>query len=285
MKIVLESDLSPYNTYRIASVARRVFFPETMEEICSLFSKSDGRRKIVLGGGSNVILSKHRYDDVDFVILRENFSHIFIEGTLMTAQAGAFLSDMVDRGYEVGLGGLETYYDIPGTIGGAIVMNAGMNEDEISCHLERVTWLERKTGEMMSAKKDALKWGYRQSEFQNGDRIVLEAAVRLRPGKTEEFRKRRDEIVAKRHAKQPWDMPSAGSVFKRPPGRFVGQMIEELGLKGYRIGGMEISLKHAGFIVNVGNGTGADVLALVAYVKEKVRKQYGVELELEQVII
>ena len=285
MKIVQECDLTAYNTYRIVSVARKAYFPETVEEVRSLFVEGDLRKKVILGGGSNVIFSYSRYDDIDFIVLRDNFSRLSLDGQLMTAQAGTLLSEMIERGYESGLGGMETYFDIPGTIGGAVVMNAGMNEDEISCHLEQVTWLERSTGAIVSKPAKDLVWGYRYSEFQKRERIVLEAVVRLQAGDVPMFRKKRDDIVAKRHAGQPWEQPNAGSVFKRPQGRFVGQMLEELGLKGTNIGGMEISKKHAGFIVNTGGGTGADVLRLIELVTVTVREKYGISLEAEQIVI
>jgi len=271
------------NTYGIKSYSEIVFWPENKESIKELIKKKKNIQ--VVGAGSNIILTKKYYSDTCFVILSDNFSKVKIDNNRLDVLSGTKLKEIVNAAMGKDLGGLEMFYDIPGTLGGAIVMNAGACGESISDFIVDITFLEKRTGEIIKATKDDFNWGYRKSDFQSGDKIVLGATLDLKYKLKEEIKERIDQIVKDRHSKQPWNLPNAGSVFKRPEGHYVGKMIEELGLKGFQIGGMKISEKHAGFIVNIGDGTGKDVLALVEYIQAAVRETYNVELQLEQVAI
>lgn len=277
-----KSSLIP-NTYKIKACSVKLFTPETNEEIREI--REANSNIWILGAGSNIILSKKHYNNICFIIISENFSKITFEGKKVNVQSGAKLKEIVEAGMERDLGGMEIFYDIPGTLGGAIVMNAGACGESISDFIVDVTFIEKTTGKIVKVAKEELRWGYRKSDFQNNDKIILGATLELEKKPKEEIKERIEKIVQDRHSKQPWELPNAGSVFKRPEGYYVGKMIEELGLKGFQVGGMKISEKHAGFIVNIGEGTGEDVLGIVKHVRSKVKERYGVELELEQVVI
>ncbi len=282
MKKYNKFDLLNYNSYRIKAIAENAYLPENTDDILNLLSSLENY--YLIGNGSNIILSKPIYEE-DFIIIRENLSNIDVSNNEIYVESGAILKDVADIARENELSGMEMFYDIPGTIGGAVVMNAGACGEAISDLIEDVFFVDIQTRKMGKVKKDELKWGYRKSEFQNGEKIITGASLKLKKGNKLDIIKKTAEIIEKRHSMQPWDMPSAGSVFKRPEGHYVGKMVEELGLKGYRIGGMKISEKHAGFIVNCGNGTGEDVLKIVDFVKAKVKEKYNITLELEQIII
>ena len=199
----------------------------------------------------------------------------------MTAGAGASLSAVCKTARDASLSGLEFAYGIPGSVGGAVVMNAGAYGGEIKDVLLLSEYLDPGTMEIRSVPLKDHAYGYRDSVYRHTDRIVLSASFRLKPGRQEDIAAAMSDYASRRVSKQPLEFPSAGSVFKRPKGHFVGQMVEESGLKGFRIGGAEVSEKHAGFIVNRGGATCRDVLALVEHIRETVRKNYGVELECE----
>jgi UDP-N-acetylmuramate dehydrogenase len=262
-----------------------VYIPQCDKDIAEIFSDTS-RRKIILGGGCNIILSKPYYEDIDFVILGENYGLCSVQDTVLTAQSGASLKTVSQRAYENGLSGLELFYDVPGSVGGAVFMNAETLGESFSDHIENVTWFDSEAHAFVTAGSEKLQFGYRTSFFQHHHEAVITAARFVLPkgDKTAIYKKMMDN-QAQRRSKQPWDMPSAGSVFKRPPGRFVGQMMDELKLKGATRGGAMISPKHGGFIVNTGEATGQDILDLIALIQEKVFAAYQIKLELEQRII
>jgi UDP-N-acetylmuramate dehydrogenase len=285
MKSFREFDLAPYNSYHVRAIASQVYFPEYDADIADIFSDKS-RRKIILGGGFNVILSKSYYDDVDFVILADNFSHCWVDGLTLTAQSGASLKKVSEMAYENGLTGLELFFDVPGTVGGAVFMNAETLGESFGDPVESVTWFDRKTQAFLTVRHDQMQFGYRTSVFQqHRDAVITGARLVMQKGDKTAIYKKMMDNQAQRRAKQPWDFPNAGSVFKRPPGRFVGQMMDELGLKGATCGGAMVSPKHGGFIVNTGNATGQDILDLIALIQEKVFAAYQIRLELEQRVI
>ncbi len=200
------------------------------------------------------------------------------------AQSGALLAAVSRTAGDHSLTGLEFAIGIPGTLGGAVIMNAGAYGGEMKDVVTRVTALDE-TGEVHEMGPVELQFGYRHSALQQLDWIVAEVDLQLQPGDRALIAAKMADLTQQRESKQPLSFPSAGSVFKRPPGKYVGPMVEELGLKGYRIGDAQVSEKHAGFIINRGQATARDVLALIQYVRERVQAAFGVSLETEVRII
>jgi UDP-N-acetylmuramate dehydrogenase len=285
MKIIDNFDLTDFNGYRLKSTCNRAFFPETEKDILFIYKNYPGI-KILLGSGHNIILSESHYETY-FIIIRENFSVIEeINNNEISVQAGTSTVKLCEYALSKELSGLEAFYDIPSTIGGAIVMNAGASGEEIKDFLIKVRYLDLQDNVVKELSKEEIEFEYRNSFFQkNKDKIVLKAWFNLPFGDYKSIKEKMENIKAVRWAKQPRDFPNCGSVFKRPQGKFVGPMIEELGLKGFKIGGAQISKKHAGFIVNCGNATGKDIIDLINEVKKRVYDKFGLLLEVEQRII
>lgn len=276
-------DLTNCNSYRVRARCRTAIFPETKEELQSLFTKKTDY--IIMGRGNNLILSKKFYEN-DFIILSDNFSKIEVSGQKVQALSGTNMFDLAIQAQMKSLSGFEYFYDIPSSLGGAVVMNAGSNGIEIDDFIVSAEVLDIGKGSFSTYTKDELNLSYRNSIFQErGDLIVVSALFELKKGNKEVISTRMREIKSIRDSKQPKDYPSAGSVFKRPKGAYVGPMLEALGLKGMRIGGAKISEKHAGFIVNEGNATGEDIVSLIEFIQDRVRSEFGISLEVEQKII
>lgn len=279
-------DLTSYNSYRIKAICKRACFPESEVDFVTLYTRYSPSDIVTLGGGWNVILSKALYEKI-FIIAGESFSSIKkINDTVIECEAGVTTKKISEFALENDLSGAEIFYDIPSSIGGAVVMNAGASGEEIKDILVKVRYLDLQTMKVAEIDKKDINFEYRNSFFQkNTNKIVLKAWFKLAPGDTKAIREKMEKVKTARWAKQPRNYPNAGSVFKRPKGFYVGQMVEELGLKGFTIGGAKISEKHAGFIVNFNNATGEDILQIIDHVKSKVKEKYKVDLEVEQRII
>lgn len=285
MKIVENLNLKDYNSYQIESYCSKAYFPESVDDFLNLFSKEVNQRKIIIGNGNNIILSKEYYEE-EFIILNGCFDNIEVEETVMQAEAGATLLQLSEVALENELTGLEIFYDVPSSVGGAVVMNAGTKAGEVKDILLKVEYVDLSDNQIKEISKTEMGFEYRNSFFQkNTDKIVIKAWFELKRGNKKKIKSLMDQTKKERWAKQPREHPNCGSVFKRPSGRFVGPMLDELGLKGYTIGGAEISEKHSGFIVNTGKATGKDILDLIYFVQEKVKEKFGVDLEVEQRII
>lgn len=286
MKIVQNLNLKSYNSYQVDAIAEQAYFPESIDDII-LFLKENSHKEIVLlGGGYNVILSKPIYSEKVFLILSSNFSKFNVSKNIIYAQSGVKLKQLSEAAYEHGLKGLEYFLDIPGTLGGGIVMNAGSKGEDIGSLINWVQFYDIQKKELVKLTKSQLTFSYRQSIFQHvEDFIILDAELQLDAGVKEDIHAKMIKNFAARVEKQPKGYPNAGSVFKRPDGYFVGQMVEDLGLKGLRVGDAMVSTKHAGFIINVGNAKGADIVQLIEAIQAKVYDHYGVHLEVEQRII
>ena len=206
------------------------------------------------------------------------------DGCVLSAQAGVTLSALARKALDCGLGGLAFAYGIPGTVGGGVYMNAGAYGGQIADCLERATLLDD-TGEMLVLPASELALGYRSSALMDGGLTLLSADFRLAPASPESIRAEMDGNMRARREKQPLEYPSCGSTFKRPPGHFAGALIEQCGLKGYTVGGAQVSEKHAGFVINRGGATSADVLALIGHIQRVVREKTGVSLACEVRII
>ena len=285
MKFIKEFNLKKYNAYRVNAVCSKAWFPEKEEDFTFLCSNNTDSKRIIIGNGNNIILSKEYYEE-EFIILNGCFDKIEIEDTTIIAEAGATLKQLSELAMNCSLTGLEIFYDIPSSVGGAVVMNAGTKEGEIKDILVKVRYLDLSDLQIKEIAKEDIGFEYRNSFFQkHTDKIVLKAWFNLKKGNPEQIKTKMEETKQTRWAKQPREYPNCGSVFKRPPGRYVGPMIDELGLKGFAIGGAKISEKHSGFIINTGNATGQDILAVIAEVEKRVKEKFGIDLEVEQRII
>lgn len=285
MNVIENMDLTPYNSYRLKAVCRRAYFPDSEKDIQEVFRNCGPVKKIILGSGHNVIFSKPIYEE-EFVVFSGNFDLVEVTGEEIVAEAGVSMLDLSVKALEHRLSGLELFYDIPSSLGGAVVMNAGASGEEIKDLLIKVRYYDPIADVVAEIEQAEMGFAYRDSFFQrNPHLIITKAWLKLKKADQREIQEKMERIKETRWAKQPKEFPNAGSVFKRPKGYFVGAMIDELGLKGYAVGGAKISEKHGGFIVNFNHATGGDILAIIAHVRDKVRESYNIELEVEQRII
>lgn len=285
MKAVLNFNLKQYNAYRLNAVCTKAWFPENENDLLEIYRHNTNKRLIILGNGNNIILSKEYYEE-EFIILNGCFDKVTVNNTEIEAEAGATLLQLSETALKHHLTGLEIFYDIPSSVGGAVVMNAGTKEGEIRDILVKVRYFDLTDLQIKEIAKEDIGFEYRNSFFQkHTDKIVLKAWFNLKKGNPEQIKTKMAETKQTRWAEQPREYPNCGSVFKRPPGRFVGPMLDELGMKGFTIGGAKISEKHSGFIVNTGNATGQDILAVIAEVEKRVKEKFGIDLEVEQRII
>ena len=233
----------------------------------------------VIGCGSDLLVSDEGVEGV-VIEVRDNLSTIRVDGTRIVAGAGATNAAVAEAACAAGLSGYEFACGIPGTVGGAAIMNAGAYDGEFSQVCACVTCVTPE-GRIVEVPREEAEWSYRHSMFDAARYVVVAATLELTPADPADIRARMDELTAKREAKQPIDMPSAGSTFKRPEGHFAAALIDQAGLKGLAIGGAQVSTKHTGFVVNAGDATSADVQALIAEVQRRVLESSGVALEPE----
>ena len=270
-----------HTTFRIGGPADFYLCPHSAKEIQKTVAicREEELPYFILGNGSNLLVSDQGYRGV-VIQLWKNVSDILVEGCRIRAKAGASLAKIAGEALEEGLTGMEFAAGIPGTLGGAVVMNAGAYGGEMKDILQEALVMDEQ-GEIFTLKKEELHLGYRTSIIKEKGYIVLAAALELKPGDRKEIKEKMDELKQRRVEKQPLDMPSAGSTFKRPEGYFAGKLIMDAGLRGFSVGGAQISEKHCGFVVNTGKATANDVLTLIREVQKRVRDKFGVELETE----
>ena len=270
-----------HTTFRIGGPADYYLCPHSAKEIQKVVEicREEKLPYFILGNGSNLLVSDQGYRGV-VIQLWKNVSDIRVEGCLIHAKAGASLAKIAAEALEEGLTGMEFAAGIPGTLGGAVVMNAGAYGGEMKDILKEVLVMDQQ-GRIFTLEKKDLKLGYRTSAVKEKGYIVLAAVLELRPGDREEIRKLMEDLKQKRVEKQPLDLPSAGSTFKRPEGYFAGKLIMDAGLRGFSVGGAQVSEKHCGFVVNTGGASASDVLTLIREVQKRVREKFGVELETE----
>ena len=280
-KILFDEPMKKHTTFRIGGPADYFIVPTEIEEIRAVVSLCEemGMPYYVIGNGSNLLVADKGFRGVILQIYKA-MNQVKIEGNVITAQAGASLAQIAKEALEHALTGFEFAAGIPGTLGGAVRMNAGAYGGEIKDILTKATVLT-KEGEVVELSKEELEFGYRTSIIERTGQIVLKAEIELSPGKREEIKAVMDDLRKKRVSKQPLEFPSAGSTFKRPEGHFAGKLIQDAGLKGFRIGGAQVSEKHSGFVINTGNATAADVMELMRQINEKVTARFGVSLEPE----
>lgn len=281
VEILAAEPMKNHTTFRIGGPADALALPKTPEEVAEVvrFCHEHAQPYYVLGNGSNLLVSDEGYRGLVLQLYR-NFNDIQVNGETITVQSGAMLAAVARTAYQTGLTGLEFASGIPGTIGGAVVMNAGAYGGEMKNVLKEVTVLT-KEGEVLVIPAKALELGYRTSVIPKNGWIVLGAVLQLKKGDQEQILARMEELKEQRITKQPLDLPSAGSTFKRPEGYFAGKLIMDAGLRGFTVGGAQVSEKHCGFVVNRGNATAADVWELICEIKRRVKEMTGVELEPE----
>lgn len=278
----LDEPMARHTTYRIGGPARAFIEVNSIAALGKVLGvcRDEGLPFYVAGKGSNLLVSDAGYPGV-VIALAGEFRHwrFCEEQSTVVVGAGTILSRLVQEVFHQGYSGMEFAVGTPGTVGGALAQNAGTRNDWIGSRVVSATTFRAGEGLHRYAAAD-LSWDYRTSSFR-ADEVIVECELKLERAFSASINERMKELLARRKASQPLDMPSCGSVFRNPDGASIGQMVEELGLKGKRCGGAQISEKHGNFIVNTGNATAADVLSLIEEVRQEVRGRYGIELQTE----
>lgn len=279
--IQTEEPMELHTTFRVGGPAQFFVTPETKEELKEIVRccKEEEMPYYIIGNGSNLLVSDAGYRGVIIQVFKE-MNKVTVRGDQILAQAGALLSAVAAEAARAQLTGFEFAAGIPGTLGGACRMNAGAYGGEMKDVLVEVHVLTQE-GEFLTLTAEELDMGYRTSVIAQKQYIVLEALIGLAKGDPEEIRAKMDDLKNRRVTKQPLEYPSAGSTFKRPEGYFAGQLIEQAGLRGFQVGGAQVSEKHCGFVINKDHATAAEIYELMRQVSEKVEENSGVKLEPE----
>ena len=280
-RIKWQEPMSRHTTFAIGGPADALVVPRTEEELARVIAFCHDERvpRLVIGQGSNLLVQDGGFRGVVIKIDRQ-LGQTEISPPLVRVGAGMPLSELAHLAAENSLSGLEFAVGIPGSLGGAVVMNAGAYDGEMKELVTAVRVMDEQ-GKIEERPGSKLNFGYRSSALLGSGLVVVSAVLELVPGNREEIEAKMNDFTERRQLRQPLELPSAGSIFRRPPGRFVGPMIEELGLKGFSVNDAQVSEKHAGFIVNRGKAKARDVLELIAVIKQVVKDRYGIELELE----
>lgn len=280
-QVLLDEPMSKHTSFKIGGPADILLLPKTTEEIQQIIKVCNEQKApfFTMGNGSNLLVSDKGMRNV-VIKIADNFNEINIKDNTIIAQAGILLSTLSKKALQESLGGLEFASGIPGTLGGAVTMNAGAYGGEMKDVVKSCRILDLE-GNVRQLTIDDMAMGYRTSFVQKNKLIVLEVTMELPKAVYEDIKVKMDELTVQRTTKQPLQLPSAGSVFKRPEGYFAGKLIQDSGLKGCRIGGAQVSELHSGFIVNVGNATAEDVLSLIKHIQLEVEERFDVKLETE----
>lgn len=280
-QIKLNEPMKEHTSFRIGGPADIMVLPTNIEQVANIIKacKEYSIPFFVMGNGTNLLVKDEGIRGV-VMKLAQNFNDALVQGNIMKCKAGMPMSMAAKIALENRLSGLEFAHGIPGTIGGGAVMNAGAYDGEMADIVRNVTVIDR-DGNIFEMHKSQLEYDYRSCNLQKGDKVLLEVEMELKPGNYDDIKRKMDDFLLRRKEKQPLNLPSAGSAFKRPQGNYAGALIEKAGLKGYRIGDAMVSEKHAGFIVNVGNATFQDVGNLIQYIQRQVKEKFNIELESE----
>lgn len=280
-RVLVDEPMKRHTTFRIGGPTDFFLLPSTVDEVRGILEicREEELPYFILGNGSNLLVSDKGYRGV-IIQLYRNFSNISVEGNEICASSGALLSQIAAAARNASLTGFEFAGGIPGTLGGAVFMNAGAYGGELKDVLKEAVVMTEQ-GEILTLPVEKLDMGYRTSRIKKAGYLVLEARLVLEQGDMDKIRDTTKDLTEKRVSKQPLEYPSAGSTFKRPEGYFAGKLIMDAGLRGYQVGDAQVSEKHCGFVINKGNATAADVLTLIENVREKVQEQFGVTLEPE----
>ena len=268
-------------SFKTGGECRYAVYPDCVEEVIFLrtLAKENNIPLIVLGKGTNVLAPDESFEGM-VLVTKERFNSLKREGNVIEACCGASLSSICTEAKDASLTGMEFAYGIPGSCGGAVLMNAGAYGGEVKDVITSVTYLDEKN-ELHTVSNEECNFSYRTSLFDKNDYFVVSVNFTLTEGQKEKIEAKMTEVLEKRRSKQPLEYPSGGSTFKRPEGYFAAALIEECNLKGFGVGGAEVSTKHSGFVINKGNATSNDVKELCRRIKEIVLREKGVKLETE----
>lgn len=283
--VLVNASLSKFTTYKVGGLAKLVIYPKNIEKLIELMEiiQRENIKYFILGNGSNVLFSDKVYEGI--IIKLDDFNHIEFLDNKIEVGSGYNLVKLANEAVKKGLAGLEFASGIPGTVGGAVFMNAGAYNSDMSKMVERVTVLTPDL-KIINLNNKEMNFKYRESFLQqHSGYICLSVLLKLEYGDKEQLEEVMKDRKLKRKKTQPLEYPSAGSVFRNPPGLFSGQLIEELNLKGYQVGGAKISEKHANFIINVGGATATDIKQIIDLVKVKVKEKYNIKLRVEQRLV
>lgn len=280
-KIYVNEKMEKHTTFRIGGPADYFVMPSDVTDVKAVIELCEQEKVpyYVVGNGSNLLVGDKGFRGV-IIQIAGNMNQLQADGEVITAQAGCSLAQIAGKALDEELAGFEFAAGIPGTLGGAVRMNAGAYGGEIKDVLESAVVLT-KEGKVMELSANEMEFGYRTSIIERTGWTILGGKIRLHKGKREEIKAVMDDLREKRVSKQPLEYPSAGSTFKRPKGYFAGKLIQDAGLRGFRVGGACVSEKHSGFVINIDHATADDVVSLMEQVDEKVRAQFGVGLEPE----
>lgn len=277
----INEPMSEHTTFKVGGPADLFVMPRTPAEVRGVLKavRRAGEPFFVLGNGSDLLVSDAGYRGA-IICLSERLTGITVDGTKLVCAAGTTLKDVSDKALGQGLTGFEFACGIPGSVGGACFMNAGAYDGQIADVLQSVD-VVAPDGEFATIDVDDLNLGYRTSRVRTDGLVVVSATFQLQPGDPAAIKEKIDDLTQRRESKQPLEYGSAGSTFKRPTGYFAGKLITDAGLKGYRVGNAAVSTKHAGFVINLGGASAADVHAVISHVQDEVKRQFGVSLEPE----
>lgn len=279
--IIEDEMMNKHTTFKVGGPADLYVIPRSEEELVYAIEvcKSENVPYYVIGNGSNLLVTDKGFRGVIIEVYRQ-MSDITVEGNCITAYAGALLSRIANTALEHGLTGLEFAHGIPGALGGAVTMNAGAYDGEMKQVLESATVIDDK-GQVRTLSSDELELEYRKSIISRLGYTVIKATMRLEDGDKEAISAKMKDLMQRRRDKQPLEYPSAGSTFKRPVGHFAGKLIMDAGLRGYQLGGAQVSEKHCGFVINKDHATCQDILDLIHYIQEEVKSKFDVQIEPE----
>lgn len=284
-RIIFHEPMSKHTTFRVGGEAECLITIQSEEELGKLipYLNQIEQDYFILGNGSNLLVGDKGYRGI-VLKFGEQMEQIRVEGTRITAKAGALLAQAAAVAKENSLTGLEFAAGIPGSIGGGVVMNAGAYDGEMKMVVESVRGMDSE-GQILTLDNDTMEFGYRTSAIKYRPIVVLEVALQLSQGEKSQIAGRMEELAQLRKSKQPLEYPSAGSTFKRPEGYYAGKLIMDAGMRGYRIGGAQVSDKHCGFVINTGKATAADIREVIEEVQERVKERFHVSLEPEVVFL
>ena len=282
MRRIKNAVMAEYTSFRVGGPADELIIVENKDELREALQEASTRGVdyLFIGNGSNVIFCDGGYRGT-VIKAGKGFDMVRVEGNRITCGCSALMSTIARKALEEGLTGFEFAAGIPGSMGGAMFMNAGAYGGEMKDVVKKVTLITKDGKEIKQVDAEYMEFGYRSSRIQNTDEIVAQVEIELQPGDKEEIKAKMNEFRQKRNDKQPVNLPSAGSFFKRPEGHFAGKLIDDAGLRGVSIGGAQVSEKHCGFIVNKGGATAEDIINLMHLVQDAVMTKYGIMLEPE----
>lgn len=282
--IKIDEKLSEYVNFKVGGPADILLIPNSKEQVIKSIKicKENNIPFYLIGNGSNILVRDGGFRGV--VLSLKNVKNIYVDGEKIEAECGVMLKEVSDKAIENSLTGFEFACGIPGTIGGAVFMNAGAYDGEISKVIESAEVIDENCN-IIRLSREELDFEYRSSLVMKKGYTVLSAVFKLEKGQVKTIKELIEDLTNKRESKQPLEYPSAGSTFKRPTGYFAGKLIQDAGLKGYSIGGAAVSEKHSGFVINKGNATAKDITDLIKHIQDEVKKQFGVDLHPEVRII